>query len=86
MHANTPVPTTTKQNKSKTGGLKRLIRAVASDDEDESPEVTTSTLHADPTKLWRSEYRSYLDTVEATPPAGMTTIQWWGVSLCFIFI
>jgi hypothetical protein len=66
--------------KSKVAGLKKLIRAVESDDEDNVPEVVASTANFDPSKPWLPDFRQYIDTLEATPPVGMSTIQWWGVS------
>lgn len=72
--------------KSKTGGLKKLIREVESDDDDEEfPDVMALTTNFDPSKPWLPDFRKYIDTSEATPPPGMTTIQWWGVSLIFQF-
>ena len=66
--------------KSKAGGLKSLIREVLSDSDDEFlANATPTTSIGDPSRPWRAEFLSYLETIEATPPAGMTTIQWWGV-------
>ena len=61
-------------------GLKKLIRAVESDDEDEVPEVVASTANFNPSKPWLPNFRQYIDTLEAIQPVGMSTIQWWGVS------
>jgi len=71
----------TKQSKS--GGLKKLIREVLSDSEDDaSTNPTTSS--GDPSRPWRAEFLGYIETIEASLPAGMSTIQWWGVSsLCY---
>jgi hypothetical protein len=60
-------------------GLKRLIREVLSDSDDDTPAILVRSSNADPSKPWRAEFRSYLEMVEACLPAGMTTIQWWGV-------
>jgi hypothetical protein len=68
------------EKKTNTAGLKKLIRAVESDDEDDVPEVVTSTANFDPSKPWLPDFRQYIDTLEATLPVGMSTIQWWGVS------
>jgi hypothetical protein len=65
--------------KSKTGGLKKLIREVGSDDEDDIPDAAASTANFDPLKPWLPDFKRYIDTLEATPPPGMSTIQWWGV-------
>jgi hypothetical protein len=68
--------------KSKAGSLKKLIREVESeDDEEEISDVMASTANSDPSKPWLSDFRKYVDTLEATPPSGMSTIQWWGVRL-----
>lgn len=37
--------------------------------------------HIDPSKPWLDEFQGYLASREAVP-AGMTTIEWWGVSGC----
>jgi hypothetical protein len=67
--------------KSKAGGLKRLIREVLSDsDDDPTPNAATTMAVGDPSRPWRAEFSSYLKTIEAAPPAGMSTIRWWGVS------
>ncbi|KAG2351105.1 hypothetical protein BDR07DRAFT_1386545 [Suillus spraguei] len=47
----------------------------------------SSVIHANPTlasignplRPWRAEVMSYIETIEATLPAGMTIIQWWGL-------
>ncbi|KAG1735245.1 hypothetical protein EDD22DRAFT_852395 [Suillus occidentalis] len=70
-------PATTK---SKVGGLKRLIREVQSDSKDDSKAEPGAMSIGDPSKPWRAEFTSYIKTIEAAPSAGMTTIQWWGVS------
>jgi hypothetical protein len=70
-------PATTK---SKVGGLKRLIREVQSDSEDDSEAEPGPASIRDPSKPWRAEFTNYIETIEAAPSAGITTIQWWGVS------
>lgn len=71
-------PTTTK---SKVGGLKKLIREVQSDSEDDSVVLEPGIMSiGDPSKPWRAEFTSYIETIEAAPSTGMTTIKWWGVS------
>ena len=71
-------PTTTK---SKVGGLKKLIQEVQSNSEDDSVVLELSAMSVgDPLKPWRAEFTSYIETIEAAPSAGMSTIQWWGVS------
>jgi len=42
---------------------------------------SASASTGDPLRPWRVEFLSYLETIEAAPPAGMSTIQWWGVSV-----
>jgi hypothetical protein len=37
--------------------------------------------NVDSSKPWMAEFRNYLDTLEATLPSGMSTIQWWGVCI-----
>ncbi|KIK47782.1 hypothetical protein CY34DRAFT_8650 [Suillus luteus UH-Slu-Lm8-n1] len=65
---------------SRTGSLKKLIREVLSDSEDDSSTNPVPTSIGDPTRLWRAEFLAYLETVEAAPPSGMSTIQWWGIN------
>jgi hypothetical protein len=78
--ASTPHPAV---KKSKTGALKKLIREVESDDDDnEIPNVMASTANFDPLKPWLLDFRKYIDTLEAIPPPGMSTMRWWGV--CFV--
>ena len=61
-------------------GLKKLIGKTESDNEDDDlihhGEATTS----DPSKSWWLDFNHYVETSEAKLPAGMSTIQWWGVS------
>jgi hypothetical protein len=38
----------------------------------------------DPTRPWQAEFLAYLKTVEAAPPSGMSTIQWWGVHIFWL--
>jgi hypothetical protein len=67
--------------KSRAGGLKKLIREVLSDSEDDLSTDPAPTSIGDPARPWRAEFLAYLETVEATPPAGMSTIRWWGVRI-----
>jgi hypothetical protein len=69
--------------KGKVDGLKRLIREVESDDEDD---ITVPVAHSDMSKPWMTEFTGYLETLEATLANGMSTIQWWGVSKVMIFL
>jgi hypothetical protein len=71
-----PQPTV---KKSKTGGLKKLICEVESKDEDDTPDIAASTANFDPSKPWLPDFKRYIDTLEETPPSGMSNIQWWGV-------
>ena len=52
-----------------------------SSDNDEDFGNSALTTDADPSRLWRADFKNYIDTLEAKPPAGMTTVQWWGVSI-----
>jgi len=66
-------------SKSKVSGLKKLIRQVQSNSEDNSKaDIGRST--ADPLKPWRVKFWGYIKTIKAALPARMSTIQWWGVS------
>jgi hypothetical protein len=79
-----PKPTV---RKSKTGRLKKLICEVESDSEDDMLDATETVAACDPSKPWLLDFRRYIDTVEATPPSRMSTIQWWGVcnvEICWI--
>jgi hypothetical protein len=71
-----PQPTV---KKGKTSSLKKLIREVESEDDDDTPDVVASTANFDPSKPWLPDFMRYIDTCEATPLPGMSTIQWWGV-------
>ncbi|KAG2097411.1 hypothetical protein BD769DRAFT_1394522 [Suillus cothurnatus] len=64
--------------KSKVGRLKSLIQEVLSDSEDDLSVNPTLASIGNPLWPWRAEFISYIETIEATLPAGMTTIQWWG--------
>jgi len=58
----------------------KLVREVLSDsDDDLAPTNCTPTSIGDPARPWRAEFLAYLETVEATPPASVSTIRWWGV-------
>ncbi|KAG2747983.1 hypothetical protein P692DRAFT_201866624 [Suillus brevipes Sb2] len=70
-------PTTTK---SKVSGLKKLIREVQSDSEDDAEPEPGATSTSDPSKPWRAEFTSYIETIEVVQSAGMSTIQWWGIN------
>ena len=65
--------------KRKTGSLKKLIHEVGSDDEGNTPDVTTSTTNFDPSKPRLLDFKRNIDTLEATPLSGMSMMQWWGV-------
>jgi hypothetical protein len=66
--------------KGKASGLRKLIRETQSSDEDEDLRNSALAADPDPSKAWRADFKNYIDTLEAKPPPGMTTIQWWGVS------
>lgn len=61
----------------------KLIRQVQSDSEDDMSPNAAITSTGDPLRPWRAELLSYLETLEAALPAGMSTIQWWGVSIIY---
>ncbi|KAG2127399.1 hypothetical protein BD769DRAFT_1387846 [Suillus cothurnatus] len=63
---------------SRTGSLKTLICEVLSDSEDDLLANPVPTSIGDLTRPWRAEFLAYLETVEAAPPSGMSTIQWCG--------
>jgi len=77
------VVATPHSGKGKAGGLKKLIRQVQSDSEDDMPPNAASTSAGDPLRPWIREFLSYIETLEAALPAGMSTIQWWGVSIVY---
>jgi hypothetical protein len=54
--------------KGKVSGLKKLIREVESDDEDETPVLV---VHTDASKPWMTEFTRYLETLEAALASGM---------------
>jgi hypothetical protein len=68
--------------KGKVNGLKRLIREVESDDEDDS--VTVPVTHSDTSKPWMTEFTRYLEMLEAALASETPLIQWWGVSRLII--
>jgi hypothetical protein len=74
-------PTT---RKSKAGALKKLIQEVLSDSNDNNLSNTAIPSVRDPLRPWRAEFLSYLETIEAVPPARMSTIQWWSVSILLL--
>lgn len=80
-----PVPT-----KGKASTLKKLIREVISSDEDDAfGGITTGSSHTDyfvAVEPWRAGFNAYIDTIEADVPKGMSTVEWWGVSLSLRFI
>ena len=67
--------------KGKASGLRKLIRETQSSDDDEDFGNSASITDADPFRPWHADFKNYVDTLEAKPPAGMTTVQWWGVSI-----
>jgi hypothetical protein len=66
---------------SRTGSLKKLICEVLSDSKDDLLANPVPTSIGDLTRPWRAEFLAYLETVEAAPPSGMSTIQWCGVCI-----
>lgn len=68
--------------KGKASTLKKVIRHVLSDDEDND---TTSAAPAVGGGFneqgWLNDFNAYWNTIEAALPAGMSTITWWGVCI-----
>jgi hypothetical protein len=56
---------------------------IISDGEDDTPiqRLQQKSKPTDPLRPWRVEFLSYIETLETTLLAGMSTIQWWGVSI-----
>jgi hypothetical protein len=67
--------------KGRASGLKKLIRETLSSDEDEGLGHSAEATDTDPSRPWWPDFKNYMDTLEAKPPAGMSTIEWWGVSI-----
>src|ERR1700732_1728304 len=65
--------------KGKASGLKKLMHETQSSDSDEDISHPAPTALPDSAKPWRAGFMNYIDTLEAKPPPGMSTIQWWGV-------
>lgn len=78
-----PLPTEPLVKKGKTNGLKKLIREVVSDDEEIPPvgSILGTTGSANQVEPWRADFVAYMDSIEASWPANMSIIQWWGVSI-----
>jgi hypothetical protein len=66
--------------RSKKSSMKSLLRELSDDDDDSD---TTSMPSDNSDAPWHLEFRRYLDAVHELPE-GMTSIQWWGVSLLSI--
>lgn len=65
----------------KASRLKKLIRETQSSDKDEDvPTIAPSTW----AKPWQANFMNYINTFEAPPLPGMSTIQWWGVRSFFL--
>jgi hypothetical protein len=67
--------------KGKASGLRKLIRENQSSDEDEAIANSTTAAITNPSRPWYADFKNYIDAIESKPPAGMSTIQWWGVSI-----
>jgi hypothetical protein len=72
--------------KGKASGLRKLICETQSSDEDEDLGNSALATDADPSRPWLADFKNYIGTLEAKPPPGMTTIQWWGVSTLHLFL
>ena len=69
--------------KGKASGLRKLIHENQSSDEDESMDNSGMKANIDPSRPWYADFKNYIDMSEAKPPPGMSTVQWWGVSILF---
>lgn len=49
-------------------------------DSDKRPETQSPVTSAAPSEPWLQAFNLYIDSVDEVPK-GMTTVQWWGVSL-----
>jgi hypothetical protein len=60
--------------KGKASRLRKLILETQSLDDDEDFGNSALTTDADPFRPWCADFKNYVDTLEAKPPAGMTTV------------
>ena len=72
--------------KGKASGLRKLIRETQSSDEGEDVGNYAPAAATDTAKPWRADFVKYVDTLEAKPPPGITTVQWWGVCISHCLI
>jgi len=72
--------------KGKANGLKKLIHETQSFDLDEDIGNPAQTALPDSAKPWWAGFMNYLDMLDAKPPPGMSTIQWWGVCTSFSYV
>ncbi|KAG2358172.1 hypothetical protein BDR07DRAFT_1489780 [Suillus spraguei] len=61
-------------------GTSLLLLQPASKKKDDLSVNPTLASIGNPLRPWRAEVMSYIETIEATLPAGMTIIQWWGIN------
>ena len=73
------------EKKGKASGLRKLIRETQSSDEDDTMN-NSAAANSDPSRPWYADFKNYIDTLEAKPLPGMSTIQWWGVSILLHYI
>lgn len=71
--------------KGKAASLKKLIREVISSGDDESDSgIAAGSSFSDSyitVEPWRAGFNAYIDTIEADTTKGMSTVEWWGVSI-----
>jgi hypothetical protein len=71
----------------KASGLRKLIcETQSSDSEDDDTTTPVSPTNTDPHRPWLGDFRAYIDASETKILQGMSTIQWWGVSIFLIII
>jgi hypothetical protein len=67
--------------KGKVHSLKKLIRETKSSDEDEDLDFGTLAANVNSSRPWYTDFRLYLDTVEAKLPSRTSMVKWWGVCI-----
>jgi hypothetical protein len=69
------------EKKGEASSLRKLIHEAQSSDDDNSMDDSTTTANTDPFRPWYADFKNYIDTLEVKPPPGMSTVQWWSVSI-----
>lgn len=65
------------------GGIRNLICETQSSDKGDSMDKSAMMASTDPSRPWYADLKNYIDTLEAKSPLGMSTVQWWGLSIIF---